>query len=332
MALKIGALPLGRVECDVMRTSAVLLICGLVGGLAVLPAVLPSAAEETAAASSTFTRFIDDGSGEGRFETAITRYGRGDGAEVALIAVVHVADAGYYRDLEKHFESYDALLYEMIKDKDFQPGPETRASGLLSFFQRGLKNVLGLEFQLDAIDYSKKNFVHADLDPETFFRLQRERGESIITLMFRAMMEDFKRRSTGKGPRQLGMVELIAAFASDDSARMLKYLLAQQLEDIEGLLAGIEGKDGKGSVIVTERNKAALRVLKDELAAGKKKLGIFYGAAHMPDLERRLVTELGFEKKGERWLTAWDIKRKRAAAPPPAPGGKEAPPPRRVKL
>jgi hypothetical protein len=112
----------------------------------------------------------------------------------------------------------------------------------------------------------------------------------------------------------LGIIELIAAFASDDSARALKYLLAQELEDVEYLLAGIEGgKDGKGSVIVSERNKQAVKVLREEIKKGRKRLGIFYGAAHMPDLERRL-RDLGFKKVKEKWLRAWDVRRRGSPA------------------
>src|SRR5690606_20035738 len=38
----------------------------------------------------------------------------------------------------------------------------------------------------------------------------------------------------------------------------------------------------------------------------KKNLGIYYGAAHLPHLERRLVDDLGFEKTGQEWIVAWD--------------------------
>ena len=34
------------------------------------------------------------------------------------------------------------------------------------------KRTLDLEFQLDAIDYEAKNFIHADLDAETFQQMQ----------------------------------------------------------------------------------------------------------------------------------------------------------------
>ena len=43
-----------------------------------------------------------------------------------------------------------------------------------------------------------------------------------------------------------------------------------------------------------------------EMLAGKKKLVIFHGAAHFPDMEKRLV-EGGWTKTGEEWMTAWEI-------------------------
>ena len=86
---------------------------------------------------------------------------------------------------------------------------------------------------------------------------------------------------------------------------ILKYLLARQFNELERLTAGLDGKEG--SVILTERNTVALNVLAKELKAGRKNLAIFYGAAHMPDIEKRMVEKMGFEREGTRWLNAWDL-------------------------
>jgi hypothetical protein len=59
-------------------------------------------------------------------------------------------------------------------------------------------------------------------------------------------------------------------------------------------------------VLVTERNKAALKVLSEELGKGKKKIAIFYGAAHMTDMSKRLEA-MGFSPVGTRWNVAWDL-------------------------
>jgi len=59
-------------------------------------------------------------------------------------------------------------------------------------------------------------------------------------------------------------------------------------------------------VIITDRNQRCLEVMHRELAAGRGKLGIFYGAAHFPDMEKRLL-EQGFKRTRHEWITAWDI-------------------------
>jgi hypothetical protein len=99
---------------------------------------------------------------------------------------------------------------------------------------------------------------------------------------------------------------------------LLKLLIAPEFGDIDGKLAALEGPNG--SVLVTERNKAAIKVAKEQLAKGKKNLAIFYGAAHMNDMSKRLG-EMGFEPVATRWVTAWDVSKKPAAATRPAAQG-----------
>jgi len=267
--------------------------------------------------TARFIRFVDEGDGEGRLETAIGTYLGPQGQRVDLVAAVHVADRVYYQKLQKRFASYDALLYEMVKPKHVQPTRRnTQGQGLLSFFQRKLKSALDLEFQLDGISYMEPNFVHADLDVATFHKLSEDRGESIVALLLKSMAEHQRQQRKNKdkdgedseAAPPLGFAHLFAAFMSKDSSRLLKHLLARQLHQVEKALAGLS--KGNGSVLLTERNKRCIEVLKERLAKGDKALGIFYGGAHMPDLEKRLSTELGFKKLEHRWLTAWDIKKK----------------------
>ena len=262
-------------------------------------------------APTEFLRFQEGKPGEGKFETAIVTYGGKDAIEVDLIAAVHIADASYYQELQKRFATYDALLYEMIKPRDAEPVPGTRPDNLLTAFQRFLKDILDLQFQLDSLDYKKPNFVHADLDPETFFKLQREKGENMLSLFLRLISRQFELEAKGQGGKSFGLVDLIMAFSSADKAAALKLLMARELEHAELLMAGVDdADDGKGSVIVGERNKVAMERLRSALEKGQKKVGIFYGGAHMPDFERRLRQELGLAKTRVEWITAWDIKGK----------------------
>jgi hypothetical protein len=86
--------------------------------------------------------------------------------------------------------------------------------------------------------------------------------------------------------------------------RQIKLYIAKQIGQMEEHALGLDGPGG--SVILTERNKAAMNVLENVLKDGKKDIAIFYGAAHMPDLEKRLAT-LGFKPVATEWRMAWDL-------------------------
>ncbi|HEX4795769.1 MAG TPA: hypothetical protein VH370_18405, partial [Humisphaera sp.] len=244
--------------------------------------------------------------GGGKLEAAIVTYKNRDGVTVHLDAALHVAEKAYYDGMNKTFEGYDVLLYEMVKPKDMPPPePGFKSGSTISSFQRFLKDVLALDFQLDDIDYTKPNFVNADLDYETFSRMQTERGESILGIMLQSMLREMSREAAGNGKASnFGMFELLVALRAPDRARQLKLLLGRQFDDIEDQMAGLTGPNG--SVIITERNKAALDGLKKAIADGKKNIGIFYGAGHMREMESRLMA-MGFKQTSIEWRVGWDM-------------------------
>jgi hypothetical protein len=270
-----------------------------------------------AATDSKFLRFVPDESSGGKLEASIVTYRNADGVSVDLIAAVHIADKSFYQDLNKRFEEYDSLLYELVKPKDMEfggaknnddaPRGGGRTLSWVGSLQRMMKETLDLTFQLDEINYTKPNFVHADMDAETFMEKQAERGESMLTLMLQAMLKDLaKDKDDQPAAFQPGIMDIIEALQSPDRTRQLKLLLAKQFAQMDEMLAMMDGPDG--SVIVTERNKAALNVLNKRIAAGDKKIGIFYGAAHLSGMEKILILDLGFKQVGEpKWITAWNM-------------------------
>jgi hypothetical protein len=273
----------------------------------------------TQAGETKFLRYVGDAQA-GKLEAAIVTYrNKGTGARVDLVSAVHVADPAYFATLDHLFPGYDAVLYEMVKPAGMEPpAPGEKTGSGVSGLQRFIKDMLGLEFQLDAIDYHAKNFVHADLDAETFARMQDERGESIFLLLLQSMLDDMLDPKPGAANSRLAnmtLPEFLAVLASPDRPRQLKLLIAPEFGDIDGKLAALEGPDG--SVLLTERNKAAIAVVKQQLAKGRKNLAVFYGAAHMKDMSKRLG-EMGFEPAGARWVTAWDVSKKPAATTGPA--------------
>ena len=274
---------------------------------------------------SKFLRFAPDPrSGGGRLQTSVVTYRNADGVTVDLIGAVHIADASYFEQLNDRFDAYDAVLFEMVRPRAAaaadaedgapkKPGATTaptlrrpRSLGWIGTLQRFMRDKLELEYQLEAIDYDKPNFVHADLDAETFLEMQEQRGESFMKMLLQVMM-----REMGKGPaaasaNQPNIFELMAALQAPDRARQLKLVLAKQFAQVDEMLDALEGP--KGSVILTERNRAALAVLKNRIKLGDDKLAIFYGAGHFKGMEKILSEEMGFKQVGEpQWITAWDL-------------------------
>jgi hypothetical protein len=280
----------------------------------VLTILTLAAAPSTQPDSSKFLRYLPDDHGGGALQASVVTFRNDAGASVDLIAAVHIADASFFHELNKSFTQYDSLLYEMVKPEGFTPTTQpaaanasdiTRPLGWVSVLQHFMKDTLQLSFQLDEIDYTKPNFVHADLSLEKFQQMQQARGESMLTLMFQEMIRQMS-QPDANADNDPGIGDFLAAMQSPDRPRQLKLLLAKQFAQIDELSAGLEGPGG--SVILTERNKAAIAVLKQRLAAGDHKIGIFYGAAHLKGMEKILTEQMGFHQVGQpRWRTAWNM-------------------------
>jgi hypothetical protein len=104
----------------------------------------------------------------------------------------------------------------------------------------------------------------------------------------------------------LSEAKILAALFNKDRALAMKRILAEQFRDMEGSISAIEGP--QGSVLIADRNAAAMKVLKRQIDAGKKKIAIFYGGGHMPDFQKRLKRELDLVPKSTRWVVAWNLK------------------------
>ncbi len=307
-------------------------------------AFVPAEDRPTAPPGSDFVRFREDAKGA-QLQTAIVSYRNAEGVRVDLIGAIHIADKAYYQALNKRFTSYEALLYEMVgealepvddppadrtpstKSKPQQATPpgtdeprrhvapkapppdeapaEEAAHGRLSWLHPlydTLKNSLKLESQLNGIDYSKKNFVHADMTARQFAAMQEQRGEGFLQMWWRAVQVQIAQPESA--PNSPGLLKILEILCRPDSPTELKRLVGRMFDQVERIMSGMETE--RGSVIVVERNKVALGVLQQEIAHGRRHLGIFYGAAHLTDMEQRLLA-IGFRREKAEWLTAWDL-------------------------
>jgi hypothetical protein len=260
-------------------------------------------------------------------DTSIVEYGRPAERQgvagrpplrVDLVAAVHLGSQAYYDTLDRLFADYDAVLYELVAPPNARPQPGAKPAGAIGSAQQGLTQMLGLAFQLEAVDYTAANFVHADLSPKEFDAAMRKRGESWWSMFMKLMREGAARAEReGRQPGgDVGFGEMFGLLFGSGEARQVKLrrIMAEQFTDMEVLTATFGGEEG--STLITDRNAAALRVLRQQLARGRKRIAIFYGAAHMDDFDRRLRADFGLQPRETVWLEAWDLREPVPAASP----------------
>ena len=266
------------------------------------------------------SRFLRIKTGKGgepaALQTSITRYERAKGdLLIDLVGAVHIGEAEYYRQLNQQFRQYDVVLYELVAPPGTRipQGGRSQSNHPLAWLQGSMKNLLGLDSQLEKIDYQAPNFRHADLSPQQISQRMAERGDTPLTVGLSALA-DILRQQNLDG-RQLSTTEPNSRDPQDWATWVdqlghpseLKKLLARQFTESSDLSRQLGPT--LNQLLIVDRNQAAIQVLRKSLQEGHQKIAIFYGAAHLPDFEERLMDQLDLERTASTWVTAWDLTR-----------------------
>lgn len=262
-----------------------------------------------AAEPTDFIR-IDEDETHARLQTSITRYQKGE-VSVTLIGAIHIADKDYFEALNKEFTKYPVLLFELIggenaaktlngrptekKNKDGEP-----AEGLRALYG-SFATTMQLTEQIEHIDYTKDNFVHADLTAAEYLKATEGKEDDLLAFALQTSVKSSEISGKPFGGLDMGLV-MRAILSGDATGLKLQYMTMMDQGDESA--AALTGKN----LIITDRNDKCFRVLAAELEKGATNAAIFYGAAHFPDMERRLLAD-GFTQSQHRWLTAWNVKK-----------------------
>jgi len=183
------------------------------------------------------------------------------------------------------------------------PGRLEKRSGILSTTQVGMMNLLDLSFQLDEINYDAANFVHADLSPKEMRESMEERGESLYVYFWRIFFASLNEYA--KDPLGLKDMEVLSGVLSSGQGDSLKTMAAYEITNVKQA-SDMLGSDS-GSAVIEARNQRAIDVLLREIDGGAQRIGIFYGVAHLPDMEERLLEQLGLTYESTEWVDAWQL-------------------------
>jgi hypothetical protein len=247
-------------------------------------------------------------------ETAVAHYvstGPGKPFSVDLIGCIHVADKKYYDTLNERFKQYGAVLFELVMPEgESLAGLGRRESNHpIARIQQSLPKILDLDYQLKGIDYTARNFVHADLSPDEMAKAIKSRGDSggsVFIKVFFDLLKESNRQAEAREKKggDFAEFQLLAALFDSNRPLALKRLMADQMELVE---SGTGLGPTLDTILVQDRNGAAMKALAREIKKGTAKIAIFYGAAHMPDFDRRLTQELKLNRQAMTWDRAWDM-------------------------
>lgn len=181
--------------------------------------------------------------------------------------------------------------------------PKADGDGL----QRELARMLGLEFQLDRINYAQPAWVVSDM---TFAQLEQAFKRRGVT----DGMVQGSLRGGGLSGDAISTVMTILKFmdaASGGSAsEAVKVLMVQVLGSKTAAQGDMLGEEG--TVILDDRNEVVWADLQRRLGSTPpQRIAIFYGAAHMADFARRLV-ESGYTAGEVTWSTTLSADPRRA--------------------
>lgn len=253
------------------------------------------------------------------------------GPSIWLIGVAHLGTRDYYSALQKRLDAQSAVLFEGIDAHRLQQGAKVDASKGL---QGQLADALGLVFQLDGIDYQRPHFRNTDMTAadlneaiERRATVSPEPDESptaansadagkpaqktpgkVDNATFNQLMQALH----GEGDMAASLGGMISLMGSTPEMRetsklMLIEALGQAGELIDVAKAASPEMKDLFDVLITERNEEVLRQLRNQLArlGPGQSVAIFYGAAHMDELAKRLGSELRYGAAAQQWDTAF---------------------------
>ena len=135
----------------------------------------------------------------------------------------------------------------------------------------------------------------ADMTLDEFREAQARKGESIAGLMLKSVLSSLVEKT---GTNRAGEFGLMADFLAGNKTGLKNKLMGMMANAPNGL---------ENTVILEGRNAKCMEVFDRWSGKGVRRIGVFYGAAHLPGLHGALL-ERGYRLREVRWLPAWSTR------------------------
>lgn len=234
----------------------------------------------------------------------------GQGTRVWLVGASHMGLKEYYADTQAFLDPIPLVLFEDIGATDPEAGdPDVAPSAYQVRRRRGLATfpkfarMHGLVSQAESIDYRRPNFEYCDITPR----------------QMEALLTQSMGRPPGTGPKpttaapppaerpDAATQAVLDGLARNPGARMVMGRLFMIESSKNGVLpTDAPGMEGFHAVTIDKRNAFLVEQIGKRLDGERPvtELAVYYGAGHLPFVERRLAEERGYRVGEETWLTA----------------------------
>jgi len=171
--------------------------------------------------------------------------------------------------------------------------------------QADMADVLGLEFQLDALSYEDPNWFCSDLTIGEVEAKLIERGAD-PAILGAITGESFTAKIASGMMKLIPMLDMLTGGGIRETARLLMIELLT-MPNSDQMLEGIEPE--LAHVIIVDRNTEVLNDIAAtiEIVENVSTIGILYGAGHMNDMADRLHTLFGYVPVEDRWFISMSV-------------------------
>ena len=171
--------------------------------------------------------------------------------------------------------------------------------------QADMADVMGLEFQLDALSYEDPNWFCSDLTIGEVEAKLIERGAD-PAILGAITGESFTAKIASGMMKLIPMLDMLTGGGIRETARLLMIELLT-MPNSDQMLEGIEPE--LAHVIIVDRNTEVLNDIAAtiEIVENVSTIGILYGAGHMNDMADRLHTLFGYVPVEDRWFISMSV-------------------------
>jgi hypothetical protein len=244
----------------------------------------------------SYTQSVTDPDGKVSMRTRAQRLIAPGKPDIWLVGAVHVGTRNYYTQVQNLLNAQDEVLYEGVKPTDSSVVAMKPEAGAPPSIYKILSDAIGLDFQLSDIDYSRSTWKNVDLSWQTITALNKEatKGKPDQLDMIKSAFEP-------KGQMVTALTGMLAK-ATPGTREAYKLMIVKL--SAAGLGPALDPTTNE--IVINARNRKVVDTISSVLAQpnAPKSIGVFYGALHLPSMEKSLATKFGYSEAESRWLTS----------------------------